>query len=390
MAAVVAAPVLVIDQTISKAGSFTSRLTFSVMKTLLIVTHVDFWRKGAGHRSRLSAMIDFLKDKFSITVAYAGVYSAQDAKLISTEFSGISVIPLEPDRTITFKEHGVKFAQFISGKHFDIAIIEYIEMAFVLPMIPQGTMTILDTHDLVSDRISSFSKNGIQYHGVVMNEEEELDIFNCFDKILLIQEKDYKKIGELLGYDRCLLVPHAARILKRTLRSEVKNIGFIGSEYAPNVDAIRWFLENVWPMTDESLHLNIYGNVVTQLPPDTSNERVHLHGFVDDVSDVYDHCDIMINPVRCGAGLKIKNIEAMANGVPMITTSHGAIGIEDGISHSFLVANTPIDFITRILECSKSRKQLITNAHLFIESKFSPSACYQGLLESMLQFELTE
>jgi glycosyltransferase involved in cell wall biosynthesis len=367
------------------------------MKSLLIVTFVDFWRKGAGHRSRLSSLIDYIKDYLNITVAYAGTFNEKDRERVSRDYPSITITPLEPDKAISYKEFGELFREFMIGKTFDITLIEYIELSFVLPMLGSATFTILDTHDLVADRIASFRENKLPYHGITLTAEEELEVFKCFDRILLIQEKDWKKIGQQLDVDRVMLVPHATALQKRNLKSEAKNIGFVASEYPPNIDAIRWFLEAVWPSVrkQNNLTLNIYGNVGNQLPKDWMNQQINVkfYGFVEDLRTAYDHCDIMINPVKCGAGLKIKNVEALASGLPLITTSHGSIGMESGKGECFIVADTVTDFIDAIATVANDpdyRKLLSANAYAFAEKHFSTSACYQNLVNCMLEYELTE
>ncbi|MEI9919272.1 MAG: glycosyltransferase family 4 protein [Bacteroidota bacterium] len=361
------------------------------MKSVLIVTRVDFWRKGAGHRSRLTSLINYIKDHFSITIVYAGIVNSRDSVILGREYPSIAFVPLEPNKTISFKEHGELFRSFIAGKHFDIALIEYLEMSFVLPMLGENTFTILDTHDLVSDRIESFNKNKLRYDSITLTYEEEISVFNCFDKVLLIQDKDYNKIGKQLGFDRTLLVPHAAALNKKILRNEVRNIGFVGSEYMPNSDGISWFVNNAWLAIDDSLTLNIYGKVCDRIA--VREERVKLHGFVDDVGIAYNHCDIMINPVKCGAGIKIKNIEALSCGLPLITNSHGAIGIDTGKERSFIVADTADEFaaaLAKLVKDQSYRKELGNNAFLFAQENFSPAACYQQLVDCMLECQLTE
>lgn len=367
------------------------------MKTLLIVTYVDFWRKGAGHRSRLLSLLDYIKDRFAITIAFAGIFNECDAEILEGNYPTIEVVPLEPNRTISFKEVTPIFQAFIADRKFDIALIEYIELSFVLPMLDESTFTVLDTHDLVGDRIRSFSENNAPYSGPIMTDEEELDVFNCFDKVLLIQEYDYYKIGEQIGFDRAMLVPHAAVLKKRMLREHAKNIGFVASEYIPNVEAANWFLNEVWPLLDKSngLTLNIYGHVVRGLSENLikNNPDVKFHGFVDNIATIYDHCDIMINPVKFGAGLKIKNVEALSAGLPLITSTHGSAGLEEGRNKRFIVADSATEFaraIAKIVSDNGARKQLADSAYAFAERKFSQASCYEEFVNCMLQYQLAE
>ncbi|NRB47195.1 MAG: glycosyltransferase family 4 protein [Saprospiraceae bacterium] len=52
-----------------------------------------------------------------------------------------------------------------------------------------------------------------------------------------------------------------------------------------------------------------------------------FHGYVPNLQSIFNDIDIMINPVQMGAGLKIKSVEAMANGLPLVTTTHSATGL---------------------------------------------------------------
>jgi len=81
--------------------------------------------------------------------------------------------------------------------------------------------------------------------------------------------------------------------------------------------------------------------------------------------------------------LKIKNIEALAHGLPLVTTTHGARGIEPGIHKAFLVADDAEGFIQSIGSLIKKatiRKKLRKNAHQFIRDRFSTEQCFNPLI----------
>ena len=116
------------------------------------------------------------------------------------------------------------------------------------------------------------------------------------------------------------------------------------------------------------------------------NSGVTLHGIVDDLDEIYRRIDIVINPVRVGSGLKIKNVEALANGLPLVTTSHGAEGMEDGAGTAFLVADTPQDFaehINQLLASQETRQALGEQAYAYAEENFSEDGCFQELMAEL-------
>lgn len=356
------------------------------MRSLLVVTHIDFWRKGSGHRARLSALLGYLKVKLEITVVYAGFFTEQDGSVLNKLYPEVIIDVLEEKRNLTYKEYGVKFASYIKDKQFDAVLVEYIELSFVLPFIQPGTITFLDTHDLVSQRIESFRVNNLPYDGIHLTDDEEAEIFNCYDQVILIQKSDYRKVSAVMAENRILLVTHHVSFPKKEVRKVVRNIGFVASAYAPNTDAISWFLNEVWPCVHRhNIQLNIFGGVCTTLSPGVLSRSagIILHGFVNDLEQIYEQCDVIVNPVRCGAGLKIKNVEALGNGLPLITTSHGAMGIEDGANRAFLLADTPAEFegcLEKLFRDYEFRLQLAERSYQYAQENFSADTCYTQFL----------
>jgi glycosyltransferase involved in cell wall biosynthesis len=358
------------------------------MKALLLVTYVDFWRRGSGHRTRISSIVNYLKDKVRITVFFAGKESDNDKAIVRFKYPEIIVEFASADAQITFKGYKEMFRWFIKDKYFEIALIEYIELSTVLEFLPETTVTILDTHDVVFERIKSLKKYRVENDGIVLSKRAELEIYKCYDYVILIQNRDLELIAKSIDPGRLLLVPHSTNLKKKRIRKQVRHVGYIASQYNPNLDALNWFINNVWDeiYNKHCLTLNIYGNIKDRFSPSSEmrNKNIIFHGFVDDLEEQYNGLDIVINPIRCGAGLKIKNVEALGYGIPLITSSHGASGIEDGTSKAFLVANNPKEYLTAfdtMLGNYDFRKQIAKNAFEYANMHFSEEKCYSNFLK---------
>jgi glycosyltransferase involved in cell wall biosynthesis len=358
------------------------------MKTLLLVTYVDFWRKGSGHRTRISSLVNCLKEYTRVTVFYAGEKDERDKAWFSKEVTDIDFEFASTQATLTYKEYKEKFREFIKDRFFDIALVEYIELSGLLEFLPDNTITILDTHDIVFKRVKSFKRLKVIYDGIVLSKQEELNIYRCFDYIILIQKTDLECIAKEIDASRLLLVPHPAILKRKMIRKTVQNVGFIASQYSPNIDALKWFIEEVWDTIYQkhNLVLNVYGNIKYSFSSmgGFENRNIVFHGFADDLEKVYDTLDIMVNPVRCGAGLKIKNVEALGYGLPLITSTHGASGIEDGASKAFLIANSAAEFwlaFDAMIGNYVFRKQIAENAFEYAQSNLSSGKCYANLLK---------
>ena len=108
-----------------------------------------------------------------------------------------------------------------------------------------------------------------------------------------------------------------------------------GFRHTPNVDAMLWFVKKVWPEIAErvpDLRLYIVGS---HPPPEIAalaDDAVEVTGFVSDeaLEAYYERCRVCVVPLRYGAGVKGKVVEAVAQGIPLVTTEIGAEGLDDG------------------------------------------------------------
>ncbi|HTF16672.1 MAG TPA: glycosyltransferase [Chryseolinea sp.] len=364
------------------------------MRNLLLVTHVNFWEPGAGHKARISSLVNHLKTKVRITLAFVGSLDQTGTELLNHLYPEIESIALGDRPGCTYRDYRNKFEVFYRGKLFDLALIEYIEMSFVLPFLNKDCVTFLDMHDLVFERIESFRQNDLHYDGIHLSKTQEFQIFDCFDYVIAIQRREFEKVIEGINPLRVLLTPHPVNISKMEIRPVVKNIGYLASAYSPNIDAIHWFLKNVWPKlsTQYNVSLNIYGLVCLHLEKALSGLRsVILHGLIENVEEAYRNNDVIINPVRCGAGLKIKNVEALGSGLPLVTTPHGAIGMDDGRDFAFLVAENIESFtdcLEKLIKNFNFRKLVASKAYQYALDHFSPAKCYGDLLRAMTDTDL--
>lgn len=358
------------------------------MKAVLIITYIDFWRQGAGHRSRLSSMICFLSNFVEITIAYLGQEVKTDQIKIEEEYPEVELVYLEKEKPLTIAQYGEQFKSIFGNRTFAYAIIEYIELSLFLNYLPESTLSILDTHDLVHKKVASFKSYKALYTGVSLTQDREYELYTYYDYVLMIQNNEYQLVRKEFG-DKILLVPHAVQTNPRPIGGKVANIGFVGSEYHPNIYAIEWFIANVWSNVVKEysgIRLNIYGRVCNKIEIDLLREKsdIELHGFVEDIGIIYKNNDIIINPVFFGGGLKIKNLEALGNGLPLITTRHGSQGIEDGANTAFLISDTAEGFrnhINQLISNRELREEIRSNAAIFAHEKFSPEKSYGPLVE---------
>jgi glycosyltransferase involved in cell wall biosynthesis len=295
---------------------------------------------------------------------------------------------LEKRQFLSSNGYGRRLAKLLKQRLFDVVIIEYIHSSYFLNFLNGEPKIILDAHDIISDRTEQFKK--FNYAGALyeLSVATEFEVLSVYDYVMVLCPPDQQKLSKLLGKNRVLLCPHPVIVTRHPVRDEVQNISFIASRYLPNRDAINTFIKDCWPALSTKfphITLSIYGTVCHSVEkPGTPN--IVLRGFVPDLDMIYGDSDIIINPVRFGAGLKIKNVEALAHGIPLVTTSHGARGLEDIQNTGFLVADTPetfIDTITSLIANNSLRKQLSESALNFMSARFSAKKCFAPLVKAI-------
>ena len=114
-----------------------------------------------------------------------------------------------------------------------------------------------------------------------------------------------------------------------------KNIMFVGGfAHGPNVDAVKWFAAEIFPSILEkypNLVFYIVGSSPTEEILALASDNIVVKGFVSDeeLECLYRECRMAIVPLRYGAGMKGKVIEALYNKIPVVTTPIGAEGLEE-------------------------------------------------------------
>lgn len=147
--------------------------------------------------------------------------------------------------------------------------------------------------------------------------------------------------------------------------------------YSANYDAMQWFLAEVYPgiraqITDVSLYItgSTKGVDLDGLALDAS---VRLTGYVEDVRMAVAEATVCVVPIRQGGGTRLKILEAMALGTPVVATAKGAEGLEVVDGEHCLIADTPEAFAERtvqLLRQERLRQRLATNARKLVEERY--------------------
>ncbi len=160
----------------------------------------------------------------------------------------------------------------------------------------------------------------------------------------LLNGKDVRAIAAYRFQAGELAVARAALMQRAPTIGPIRLLFVGGFAHPPNIDAITWFCREVLPKAQAAgreFALTIVGSKAGAEVKALERLGVNVRGFVSDeeLQRLYAETDIVIAPLRYGAGVKGKVIEAMARGVPVVTTDVGAQGI-DGADQLLFIANT--------------------------------------------------
>lgn len=159
-----------------------------------------------------------------------------------------------------------------------------------------------------------------------------------------------------------------------------KNILTLGTlHYPPNADGIRWFIQEVFPrIRREEPQVNLV--IVGKNPPRDfihfaaeNPQNVKVTGYVPDLKPYLEDAALLVIPVRAGSGMRVRILEALAEGMPIVTTTIGLEGIEAVPGEDLLVADTPTDFaeaVLNLLQNTALQEKLAHNSRRLAEARY--------------------
>ena len=186
------------------------------------------------------------------------------------------------------------------------------------------------------------------YLGVVKSER---DVVCYADWMSVINERDQKQFEHEYGRKADLILPvsFADTFEKSKIHTGAtkRELLFIGSLFAPNLDGILWFVRNVMPKLPE-YKLTIVGKGFEKERDALESDNVQVVGTVSDLSEYYYRYPAIVAPIRYGSGMTVKTCEALMYGKTLFASDESLEGYEvEGVKGIYR-CNTPDEYVTEI------------------------------------------
>lgn len=148
------------------------------------------------------------------------------------------------------------------------------------------------------------------------------------DKIITLNERDSIALKKYYGRGADFVLPTTFKdtFNEKKANKSILDIDylFVGSCFFANTEGLQWFIDKVFPFIKGNLY--IVGNGMDKYEFANLTDRIHILGFVDDLSDYYNRSKMVISPIFSGSGMKTKTAEALMNGKIIVGTKEAFEG----------------------------------------------------------------
>jgi glycosyltransferase involved in cell wall biosynthesis len=247
-----------------------------------------------------------------------------------------------------------QLADVLRSYQFDTVQVEGVLLIEYLPIIREAQgcpAVIVDWHNIESEMMWRYAKTTGNWLKRIAATRTAKLIERAEDLLLdehithtVTSERERQKLLARRPGAKIHVIPngvdtsyYTARTISEVTRPRSQadskpTILFVGSmDYHANVDAVTWFSRVSWPqiaLNHPDMQFMIVGRNPRPEVRALASDRIHVTGTVDDVRPFYARAVAVVVPLRSGSGTRVKILEAMAAGVPVVSTRLGAEGLE--------------------------------------------------------------
>ncbi len=287
--------------------------------------------------------------------------------------------------------------QLVAHEHYDLVHADQMNMAqYALPLAVPAK--VLDTHNalwLLYKRLTSILPRSA--YRLLLERDWRLlrryegEMVRRFDGVIAVSEADHQALveaaGEAVPMTIIPIAVDAEAYPFRRRQPESARLLYVGTMFwPPNVDGVNWFVHEVLPLIRRArpdVELEIIGaRPAERVQALDDGESVHVLGYVDDLTPYFEEAAAMVVPLRVGSGMRVKILEGLARGIPMVSTTIGCEGIavEDG--RELLIADEASTFaeaVVHLLDHPQQARRMAERGRATLEQRYDFRVAYRPL-----------
>lgn len=302
----------------------------------------------------------------------------------------ISGEPLD-NKFVFVDEMKRKIQELTYSESFDIVQIEHSIMAPYIKAISviNSSKKVLTLHNIVSlqyQRILKTEKNIGKKIRTFINwiqmKKWETKFAMNFDLCVTMSDNEKKFLQSINPKLNIAVIPNGIDVenfkpLPDNFRTN--NLLYIGKmDYQPNVDAVLYFIKEIFPVikrkTKNIKFIIVGSNPAKEIKQLENNKDIIVTGYVNDVRPFYEQCALSVVPLRAGGGTRLKILESMAFGRPVISTSIGCEGLHVCNNENIIISDKPEEFARKTIELLQNvnfREKISKNGRNLVEHNYS-------------------
>ena len=367
--------------------------TYNMIKSMYNSYQIDL---VCFSEDKCDSEINELKKMCTSVSVVEKIYTNSSSKVILIKNLIISAVKNKPFVIEKFKDeiYKKKVEELLKQNKYKAIIVDHLQIASYIEKITDNKI-ILSQHNceyLILKRRYEKEKNLLKklyiWNEYQKTKRYERKICRMVNKVIMLsnEDKEFLICKDYLGKNiEILPISVESNYIKSTHNEKINNILFLGTmSWFPNEQGVLWFIKEAWDDIKREFpecKLYIVGNKPSKEIVECSNDDIIVTGYVEDINEYIEKCDVCVIPLFIGGGMRVKILECMSKGIPCISTSIGAEGIEYEDGNDILIANTSKEFVKALneIENYNNRIRISNNAKKLINIKYSLKVLTNGL-----------
>ena len=282
------------------------------------------------------------------------------------------------------------FDEMLAAEDYDVVQIEFVQMApfHLSHHAGNGPLFVLDEHNIEYDILKRTAKASTGTSRTVYNAlnwrklaREERAAWRRFDGVALTSARDERLLRDDFPACRTAVIPNGVDVSEFAPSSDAidaDSLVFFGAiNYFPNADGVMYFADEVFPTVRRrrpDASFRVIGPGASPEVLERQRNGVEIVGMVDDVNPYIDRAAVVVVPLRIGGGTRLKIVEALSKGKPVVSTRLGAEGLDVIDGKHLLLADEPQEFadqVERVLADADLARRLGAAGRALMEDRYS-------------------